>query len=137
MRSLSRRRSLLSQRNSAATSWWSAASRGSVPSAIKSEGMRTSSRSISDMSEIDLEEVRIPSLFIADGTDPLDAALHQEVAALLRCESKLLLLDRLLIPPSAAVDWYVDHFQAFYQERLSGVLPGPWDGVSTQAMTHL
>jgi hypothetical protein len=77
---------------------------------------------MADMSEADLEEVRVPTLFIADGTDPIDSELHQEVAALLRCESKVILLDRLLIPPSTAVDWYLDHFRS-YDDQGRGSAP--------------
>lgn len=68
-----------------------------------------------DMSEADLDEVGIPSLFIADSSDPLDAELHEAVAQGLRCESRLILLDKVLMPPRAAVDWFVDHFRHFYK----------------------
>jgi hypothetical protein len=68
-----------------------------------------------DMSEADLEEIEIPSLFIADSSDPLDAELHEAVSQMLHCESRLILLDRALMPPRAAVDWFVDHFNDYYK----------------------
>jgi putative phosphoribosyl transferase len=68
-----------------------------------------------EMSEVDLEEVRVPTLFVADGDDPLDAELHEAVAQMLRCESRLILLDKALLPPKAAVGWYADHFKAYYK----------------------
>jgi len=63
-----------------------------------------------DMSEADLEEIEIPALFIADSSDPLDAELHEAVAQMLHCESRLVLLDKTLIPPKSAVELYLDHF---------------------------
>ncbi len=68
-----------------------------------------------DMSEADLEEIEIPSLFIADSSDPLDAELHEAVSQMLHCESRLILLDKALMPPRASVDWFVDHFNNYYK----------------------
>jgi hypothetical protein len=69
-----------------------------------------------DMSEADLEEVRVPSLFVADGEEALDTELHEAVASSLHCESRLILLDSALVPPGAAVDWFADHFKDFYRD---------------------
>jgi hypothetical protein len=68
-----------------------------------------------DMSEADLEEVRVPSLFIADSDNPLDAELHEAVASMLHCESRMILLDKALMPAASAVDWYTDHFRQYYK----------------------
>lgn len=89
-----------------------------------------------DMSEADLEQVQIPSLFIADAQNPLDADLHQEVALMLHCESKVVLLDKLLVPPMLALDWYLDHFEAYYKSpreqsshlRAQGLFPEAFHG---------
>ena len=90
-----------------------------------------------EMSDVDLEEVRVPTLFVAEGGDPLDAELHEAVAQMLRCESRLILLDQALVPPRAAVGWYVDHFKAYY--RGSSPLPYPvrLRGLLSLPMTEL
>ena len=74
-----------------------------------------------DMCDADLEQVEVPSLFIADGQDPLDSEFHREVASMLHCESKVILLDKLLAPPATAVGWFVDHFNDYYRSKGEAV----------------
>jgi pimeloyl-ACP methyl ester carboxylesterase len=60
---------------------------------------------LADMGEADLEEVEVPTLFVADAEDPVDAGLHQRAADVTHGEHKVLLVDRNLPPPRAVMEW--------------------------------
>ena len=66
----------------------------------------------SDMSEADLDAVRVPTLFVTSKEHPQEEELHREMAYSLRCESKLLVLDNSLVPAKAVAEWFIDHFRA-------------------------
>jgi hypothetical protein len=86
-----------------------------------------------DMSEANLEAVRVPTLFVTSSEHPEEEELNREMAYCLHCESRLVILDNIRVPPKVVAEWFTDHFGT-----QIGVSPeGSWQGGDAKTFDRL